>query len=53
MKRRTLYSLSANPFQIWTHLAFKLGEMMLASAMACSCPTPSCVLRSFRVQRTR
>ena len=32
MQRRTLYSLSVNPFLIWTNLAFKTGEMMLASA---------------------
>jgi hypothetical protein len=32
MKRRTLYSLSAHPFWIWSELTFKTGEMMLASA---------------------
>jgi hypothetical protein len=50
MKRRTLYGLSVNPFLIWTHLAFKIGEMMLASAqvighrtnrMALGGPTPN------------
>ena len=32
MKRRALYNLSAQPFRIWSELAFKTGEMMLASA---------------------
>jgi hypothetical protein len=32
MKRRTLYSLSAHPLLIWSELAFKTAEMMLASA---------------------
>jgi hypothetical protein len=56
MKRRNLYSLtvnpflSVNPFLLWTDLAFKIGETMLASAqvighrtnrMALAGPTPS------------
>ena len=50
MKRRTLYNLSAHPFLIWSELAFKTGEMMLASAqvighrtnrMALTGPTPN------------
>jgi hypothetical protein len=50
MKRRSPYSLSLNPFLIWTDLAFKSGEMLLASAqvighrtqrMALAGPTPN------------
>lgn len=33
MKQRTLYGLSAHPFLLWSELAFKTGEMMLASAL--------------------
>jgi hypothetical protein len=32
MKPRTLYNLSGHPFLTWSELAFKTGEMMLASA---------------------
>jgi len=32
MKRRASYGFSVNPFLIWTNLAFRTGEMMLASA---------------------
>jgi len=32
MKRPALYGLSLNPFLLWTNLAFKSGEMLLASA---------------------
>ena len=32
MKRPSLYGLSLNPFLIWTDVALKTGEMMLASA---------------------
>ena len=32
MKRRAFYNVSAHPFLIWSELAFKTGEMMLASA---------------------
>jgi hypothetical protein len=31
MKQRTPYILSGNPFLIWSELAFKTGEIMLAS----------------------
>ena len=31
MKQRPPYILSGNPFLIWGELAFKTGEMMLAS----------------------
>ena len=50
MKRRTLYNLSGHPFLIWSELAFRTGEMMLASAsvighranrMALAGPTPN------------
>jgi hypothetical protein len=50
MKRRTPYSLSVSPFLIWSELAFKTGEMMLASTqvighrthrMALAGPTPN------------
>jgi hypothetical protein len=50
MKRSALYSLSLNPFLMWTDLAFKSGEMLLASAqvighrthrMALAGPTPN------------
>ena len=50
MKRRSVYSSSVNPFLIWTDLAFKSGEMLLASAqvighrtqrMALAGPTPN------------
>lgn len=50
MKRRSVYSSSLNPFLIWTDLAFKSGEMLLASAqvighrtqrMALAGPTPN------------
>lgn len=50
MKRRTGPNLSANPFLVWTDLAFKTSEMLLASAqvighrtsrMALAGPSPS------------
>lgn len=50
MKRPALYGLSLNPFSMWTDLAFKSGEVLLASAqvighrshrMALAGPTPS------------
>jgi len=50
MKRRTSYGFSVNPFLLWTNLAFRTGEMMLASAQvighrtkrfALAGPTPS------------
>ena len=50
MKRRSVYSSSVNPFLIWTDLAFKSGEMWLASVqvighrtqrMALAGPTPN------------
>jgi hypothetical protein len=50
MKRRPRYSLPSNPFMIWTDLAFKVAETMLASAqvighrtnrIARAGPTPS------------
>ncbi len=49
MKRPTLFNLSGHPFLIWSELAFKTGEMMLASAqvighranLALEGPTPN------------
>ena len=50
MKRPALYGLSLNPFLMWTDLAFKSGEVLLASAqvighrshrMALAGPTPN------------
>ncbi len=50
MKRTALYGLSLNPLLLWTNLAFKSGEVLLASArvighrshrMALAGPTPN------------
>jgi len=50
MKRSTHYNMSSHPFLIWSGLAFKTGEIMLASAqvirhrvtrMALAGPTPN------------